>query len=66
METLVIHPENKDQLKALKFFLKALKVSFESTKDSPYNKEFVEKIKKSRKQLDKGQGRNVSLDEIWK
>ena len=29
METLIIHPENKEQLNAIKAFLKALKISFE-------------------------------------
>lgn len=66
METLLIHPESSEQLKAIKAVLKALKVGFESTKESPYNRAFVEKIKQSRKQFQAGNSRKVSLDEIWK
>ncbi len=66
METLLIHPQNEEQLKTLKTILKALNVGFESTKKSPYNKAFVEKIKQSRKQQKAGNSRKVSLGEIWK
>lgn len=66
METLLIHPENSEQLKVLKTILKALNVGFESTKKSPYNKVFVGKIKQSRKQYLAGKSRKISLDEIWK
>jgi len=66
METLLIHPENSEQLKAIKAVLKVLNVGFESTKESPYSKAFVEKIKQSRKQYLAGNRRKVSLDEIWK
>lgn len=62
----MIHPENSEQLKAIKAVLKALNVGFESTKESPYNKAFVEKIKQSRKQYQDGNSRKISLDEIWK
>jgi hypothetical protein len=30
METLIIHPENKEQLSALKTFMKAFNISFEA------------------------------------
>jgi hypothetical protein len=53
METVIIHPESKEQLNALKAFAKALKIKFETEK-SPYDPEFVEKIKKSKKQAQKG------------
>jgi hypothetical protein len=32
METLIMHPENKEQLTALKAFAKALKITFEREK----------------------------------
>jgi hypothetical protein len=43
METLTIHPENSDQLEAVKAVLKALKIPFER-QESPYDNEFVKKI----------------------
>lgn len=50
METVIIHPENKEQLSALKAFAKALKVKFEI---NTYNSEFVTKVHKSKKKLSK-------------
>jgi len=51
METVIMHPKNKEQLSALKAFAKALKVDFET---STYNADFVAKIKKSTKQVMEG------------
>jgi len=39
METLIVHPENKAQLNAVKQVLKAMKIPFEK-EDKPYNPEF--------------------------
>lgn len=50
METLIVHPENKAQLNAVKQVLKAMKISFEK-EDKPYNPEFVAKIKNQSKTL---------------
>ena len=53
METVIMHPKNKEQLSALKAFAKALKVDFETEK-SPYYPAFVAKIKESLKQVEAG------------
>ena len=34
METVIVHPANKEQLTALKAFIKALKMDFETKIDS--------------------------------
>lgn len=47
METLLVQPKTKEQLIALKAFLKALKIDFKSEK-SAYDPEFVEKILQGR------------------
>ena len=47
METVILHPENKEQLSALKAMAKALNIKIE-TKKSPYNPAFAAKIKESR------------------
>jgi len=57
METVIMHPENKEQLSALKAFAKALKVKFET---STYNADFVAKIKASTKQV--AAGNYITLD----
>ena len=46
MEALTIHPQNDEQLKAIKSVLKALKIPFEK---SPYNADFLKKIQDSEK-----------------
>jgi hypothetical protein len=51
METVIMHPESKEQLSALKAIARALYVTFET---SPYHTEFVVKIKESKKQVDDG------------
>jgi len=53
MQTVILHPENKEQLSALKTFAKALKVKFEVSK-STYNADFVAKVHASKKQVEEG------------
>jgi hypothetical protein len=65
MERLIVHPDNKEQLAALKTFMKAFKIAFEVEK-SPYNPEFVAKIQESREQVKRGEVRVVNLAEIEK
>ena len=48
--TFIVHPTS-EQAGALRAFIKALKIKFEvTTNDNPYNPDFVEKIKKSKKE----------------
>ncbi|MDB4919261.1 DUF2683 family protein [Mucilaginibacter sp.] len=65
MGTLIAHPENKEQLVALKAFMKALKISSEEEK-SPYNSEFVEKIKRSEDDFEAGKFKAIKTEDLWK
>lgn len=65
METLIVHPENKEQLTALKAFMKALKISFEEKK-SPYDPGFVAMIKQGDEDLKSGKGKKVDIEDLWK
>lgn len=65
METLIAHPANKEQLNAIKAFMKALKVDFKIEK-SPYNSEFVAKIEQSRKEIKEGKGVKIKVEDLWK
>jgi oligoendopeptidase F len=65
METLIAHPANKEQLNALKAFMKALKVDFKVEK-SPYNPEFVAKIEKSKQEIKEGKGVRIKVEDLWK
>jgi hypothetical protein len=50
-------------MKALKAFLKALKIDFEK---SPYNPDFVSKIKRSDEDIKAGRTSKITPDDIWK
>lgn len=51
METLVIHPENKEQLAALKALVKSWNINFEKY---PYDPNFVSEINKREKNIKQG------------
>ena len=59
MRTLIMHPENKEQLKALKAFAKALNITFE---ESPYNPEFVAMVKEADK---RGNYIEIDPNNLW-
>ncbi|HRN54974.1 MAG TPA: hypothetical protein PLL71_00905 [Agriterribacter sp.] len=67
---ITAYTEDASQIEAIKAFMKALKIKFELTKDkSPYNPEFVKKIKQGDEDLKSGKGRTVTLEELdslWK
>lgn len=65
METLIIHPKNKEQLAAIKAFVKALKIDF-TTKKSPYNTEFVKEILKAKEDVKNGKGVKIAIEDLWK
>jgi len=66
METLKIHTQDKEQLKTVKAILKALKVPFESSGESPYDPEFVAKIKESERQAKEGKVKVIRTEDLWK
>jgi hypothetical protein len=67
MEAIIIHPENKDQLNAVEAILKVLKVPFNKSKEkSPYNPEFVAKIKRSKKNFSEGKYTTIKIEDLWK
>lgn len=67
METILIHPKNKEQLAAVKAFAKALKMDFETkVTESPYNPEFVKRIQDANKSAEKGNVTRIKdTKNIW-
>ncbi|TCD08541.1 hypothetical protein EZ449_11905 [Pedobacter frigidisoli] len=65
METLIAHPKNEEQATALKAVMKVLKIDFE-TEESPYNPEFVAKIKRGQEQIKAGKGIKIAIEDLWK
>jgi len=61
--TITINPKNKKELTKIKAVLKAIEVDFI---EEPYDKNFVEKIHKSRQEIMKGDTKKITLDELWK
>ena len=53
MEALIVYPENKEQLTALKAIMKAMKISFEQKNDL-YPEYVIEGVKESLKQAEEG------------
>ena len=64
METLIVEPKSRKQLNAVKAILKALDVSFRNEGESPYNPEFVAKIKKSEQQIKEGKVTSVKKEDL--
>ena len=66
METLLVRPENNEQLKAVKAVLKVLQIDFISKKGKQYDPEFVNKITESRKQVKEGKVSTLDTKNLWK
>jgi hypothetical protein len=65
METLIVHPDSKEKLTALKAVLKALKINFREKK-SPYNPDFVDKVKRSKTDFKAGKYKVIETEDLWK
>lgn len=65
MESIIVHPENKAQLTAIKAVLKVMKIAFEK-KENTYNPEFVEKIKQSEEDFKAGRYKAIKTEDLWK
>jgi hypothetical protein len=67
METLLIYPQSKEQVKLFEQMAKALKVPFEKVENkSPYNAEFVAKIKKGDEDFKAGRLKVIKTEDLWK
>jgi len=60
----IVHPENSEQVNALKAFIKALNMKFEIASESHYNPDFVAKIKKSREEFQSGNFVSVEKEDL--
>jgi hypothetical protein len=63
-ETLIVQPQNSEQMEALKAFMNALKIKFKSLNEECYNPEFVATIKESREQYKKGDFISIDKEDI--
>ncbi len=65
MGTLIVHPDNEEQLTAVKAVLNALKITFEE-EESPYNPEFVKMILQAEEDIKNGKGVKIRTEDLWK
>ena len=65
MEKIIAYPVNKEQLKALKVFMKTLKIDFEIGKNI-YDPDFIAKIETSRQEIKTGKGKKIKVEDLWK
>ena len=63
--TFIANPIDAAQEKAVEAIFKALKVPYKKTKDeSPYDPEFVAKIKQGEEDKKAGRGRAITIEEL--
>ena len=66
MQTLLIFPEKRKEMQAVKAVLKALNVRFEEKDEEVYNPEFVAKIEEGRREIAEGKGVKMDIKNLWK
>jgi hypothetical protein len=66
MEILLVQPENKEQLKAVKAVLKLMNINFTSRKETTYKPEFIKKIQESQQQAKDGKVTTIAVEDLWK
>ena len=66
MQTLLIFPEKRKEMQAVKAVLKALNVRFEEKDEDVYDPEFVAKIEEGRREIAEGKGVKMDIKSLWK
>ena len=65
METLIVQPKSKEQLTALKAFIRTMRIDFKAEK-GPYDPEFVGKILQGREDIKNGKGVKIPNEDLCK
>ncbi len=60
METLIVHPENKEQLIAMK----VMKIKFQK-EDKPYSQAFINKMRQAEDDIKAGRTTKIQPTDIW-
>ena len=72
METLIIHPENESQQKALQVILDGFQIPYEEEPDSDEterilsNPEMAERLNNSIKNIEEGNVTIIKMEDLWK
>lgn len=63
-EIFIAHPQTSEQVEALKAFMKALRIKFETSHEEFYSPDFVATIEESREQYKKGDFISLEKEDI--
>ena len=73
MSTITVHPDNMDQETAIRLFLDALHVSYNASEKAVDETDYLsssnamkDHLDKAARQEENGEGKKISLDDIWK
>ena len=68
MEAIIIHPNDKEQLIVIEYFLYSLKIPFDKIKvvGSVYNSEFNEKMERAIEDKKTGRYKFIKTEDLWK
>ena len=72
METLIIHPENESQQKALQVILDGFQIPYEEEPESDEterilsNPEMAERLNNSIKNIEEGNVTIIKMEDLWK
>ena len=66
MEAIILYPKSKEQADLFEQLARELNVQFEKKGESPYNQEFVEKIKRSENNYKEGRFTTIKVEDLWK
>lgn len=65
METIIVHPANKEQLIALKAFIKALGMDFETKIVAEFPEVTSKDIDEAYQEMREGKGVKIALKDLW-
>lgn len=67
MDTIIVHPKDKEQATALKSIMKALKIDFKTDKsiEKPYSAAFMEKMDRADADIKAGRTTMIDPAGIW-
>jgi hypothetical protein len=63
-DIVIVHPDNDEQLAALKEFMTELQIRFEVAQEQVYDRDFVQKIEKSKSEAKEGKLTRVEKQEL--
>ena len=65
-EVLIVEPQNKKQLNAIKAFMLALQIDFKISRKNDYNSDFVDEVLKARKEAKDGKVTRIKKENLQK